>query len=108
MAAKRVLKLDLYLGIPSIILDPEGSMRRRMYGKAGAFRKKSYGLEYRVLSNFWIFDEKYIYWIFEAVHRALSHIHAYHDFDLVRKTIDTNDIEIAHRIIKDEGLQLPL
>ena len=38
-------------------LEQDDPIRRKLYGKAGAFRKKSYGVEYRTLGNFWIFDK---------------------------------------------------
>ena len=34
--------LDMYLGIPSVVLDPD-TRRRTLYGKAGDFRLKPYG-----------------------------------------------------------------
>lgn len=45
--------LDVYLGIPSLAWDSD-DRRRSLYGAAGAFRPKPYGMEYRVLSNKWI------------------------------------------------------
>ncbi len=48
-----VRQLDWYLGGWSIKMDTD-SIRRRLYGKAGACRYKPYGVEYRVLSNFWL------------------------------------------------------
>lgn len=48
-----VKQLDWYLGGWSLKSDPDPT-RRRLYGKAGACRYKTYGVEYRVLSNFWI------------------------------------------------------
>lgn len=45
--------LDVYLGIPSLAWDND-DRRRSLYGAAGAFRPKPYGMEYRVLSNKWI------------------------------------------------------
>ena len=103
-----VCKLDLYLGIPSIILDEKGAMRRRMYGKAGTYRAKPYGLEYRVLSNFWIFKEELISWVFLSVHRAFEHGNIHFDRHKVRRAIDRNDKDLACRIMKDENIKLPL
>lgn len=51
-----VKMLDVFLGIPSVLLDPDPTApaRRRLYGKAGAHRPKPYGVEYRALGNFWV------------------------------------------------------
>lgn len=48
-----VKQLDWYLGGWSIRTDSDPT-RRKLYGRAGAYRPKTYGVEYRVLSNFWI------------------------------------------------------
>lgn len=48
-----VKQLDWFVGSWSIKQDPD-PVRRNLYGKAGACRYKPYGVEYRVLSNFWI------------------------------------------------------
>ena len=48
-----VQQFDWYLGAWSIRIDSD-PVRRRLYGQAGAYRPKTYGVEYRVLSNFWI------------------------------------------------------
>lgn len=43
--------LDLYLGVPLIIKEsPTKFNRRTLYGQAGAFRSKDYGVEWRVPS----------------------------------------------------------
>jgi hypothetical protein len=46
---------DLYLSLPAISgkADIQGP-RRVWYGRAGVFRPKPYGMEYRTLSNFWM------------------------------------------------------
>jgi hypothetical protein len=48
-----VKQLDACLGIFSTLWDSD-TQRRQLYGKFGAFRPKSYGVEYRVLSNAWL------------------------------------------------------
>lgn len=50
-----VKQLDWYLGAWSVTKDSDAN-RRKLYGKAGACRYKPYGVEYRVLSNFWVDD----------------------------------------------------
>jgi hypothetical protein len=51
-----VKQLDWFLGAWSTKHDPD-TTRRKMYGNAGACRIKPYGVEYRVLSNFWVLDK---------------------------------------------------
>ena len=63
--------MDLFLGVPSVALD-NGELRKQLYGKAGCFRKKDYGVEYRTLSNFWIFQDKLIDWAYERTQDALE------------------------------------
>jgi Phage phiEco32-like COOH.NH2 ligase-type 2 len=48
-----VKQLDWYLAAWSVRVD-DCPIRRQLYGKAGACRIKTYGVEYRVLSNFWV------------------------------------------------------
>jgi hypothetical protein len=48
-----VKQLDWYLGGWSVRMDTDPT-RRNLYGRAGACRFKNYGVEYRVLSNFWV------------------------------------------------------
>lgn len=70
-----VRAMDLFLGCPSTRLDAD-TLRRELYGKAGAFRPKQYGVEYRTLSNFWIFSDDLIQWAYEGTQRALDFIHS--------------------------------
>lgn len=51
-----VRMMDLFVGVPSVLIDTEKASldRRKLYGKAGSFREKPYGVEYRPLSNFWL------------------------------------------------------
>ncbi len=58
---------DLIIGCPSIIFDTD-VQRRELYGKAGAFRRTPWGMEYRTPSNFWIRDPGLIDWIHHSAH----------------------------------------
>jgi len=66
-----VKALDFYLGMPSVRMDDDWQ-RRTLYGKAGAFRPKSYGLEYRTLSNFWVKDKALRAWAYKNTHLAIK------------------------------------
>ena len=48
--------MDAIHGVISTILDnsKEAVDRRQLYGSPGAHRPKPYGVEYRVLSNYWL------------------------------------------------------
>lgn len=63
---------DYYLGLPSLLLDKKGSQRRKLYGKAGDVRIKPYGIEYRTLSNFWIFERKNREWVYTQTIKAIE------------------------------------
>lgn len=73
---KVVKHLDYALGAWSLVEDKNGSLRRSMYGAPGAFRPKNYGVEYRVLSNFWIFRQPYRVGVFK---RTMAAMNAYDD-----------------------------
>lgn len=66
--------LDLYLGVPSLLLENVELTvnRRKFYGAAGAYRRKDYGVEYRSLSNFWIKDKATIAFMYDQVVKAID------------------------------------
>lgn len=69
--ARLIRILDEELGVYSILWDKDDK-RRSMYGQAGAFRPKKYGVEYRTLSNSWIFNQKLVSFVYQGVERALN------------------------------------
>lgn len=71
LCCKVARQLDYYLGMPSLLWDADDT-RRQLYGKAGAFRPKSYGMEYRVLSNRWLDSEPLMRWIYNTIQVAMS------------------------------------
>lgn len=100
---------DLFLGVPSVLMD-KGEERRKLYGKAGAFRPKPYGVEYRTLSNFWIFDESLIRWVWRNTKRALQdakeNIVMGHDYiKAVQECINNGDKKLARKLIKGYNLE---
>lgn len=104
--------LDLHLGIPSLILDPD-TRRRQIYGKPSSYRRtEGLKVEYRTLSNFWIFEKTLMEWIYEVVAKVVDEVKsgAIIDDDLyitVRQTIENNDIETAQKLISQNALLMP-
>jgi len=68
-----VRAMDLFVGVPSIVLDPD-KVRKSRYGKAGAFRPKNYGIEYRVVSNYWIKNQQLISWVYGNTMKAIQYL----------------------------------
>ena len=55
--------MDKELGVYSLIWDKD-TLRRSMYGKAGCFRPCYFGVEYRSLSNLWVFNKNLVEFVF--------------------------------------------
>ena len=97
---------DLYLGVPSVLMD-NSVERRQLYGKAGSFRPKPYGFEYRSLSNFWIFEDRLVEWVWHNTEKALNFAKEQsltwcNDYGaLVQDCINTNDKTMAEFLIKE-------
>lgn len=105
---KVIQAMDLFLGVPSVIMDTNWS-RRGMYGKAGAHRRPEYGVEYRTLSNFWLRKPEYVSWVYTQAIRAFNHACQVDPWwksldDLRVKIVDTinlNDENTAKQMVKD-------
>lgn len=104
--------LDLFLGVPSVLVDNSeaSKKRRKLYGKAGAMRPKPYGFEYRVLSNFWMFDDYLVDWIYHNSSVALDSEPSILTKGLSKKVqecINSGKESLAEEIVKDVGIILP-
>jgi len=64
-------QFDASLGLYSLLKD-SNTERRKLYGRAGAFRPKPYGMEYRVLSNFWLKDRATMKEVYDITMQALN------------------------------------
>lgn len=90
--ATLVKQLDCYLGLPSVLFDRDVK-RRKMYGGAGAFRPKSYGVEYRVLSNAWLLSEERMRFVFQQTKAAVDDL-----VSGIRPADKIGDYAITHTI----------
>lgn len=102
-------QLDFHLGLPSLFYDGD-KRRREMYGKAGAYRPKPYGVEYRTLSNAWLNSEELIKWVYRATQRgvetAMNGIFLHEKYGDIQDIINTSDKDRALAIIKEEGIEV--
>lgn len=103
----RLVKIfDLFLGAPSVLLDTD-DMRRQIYGQAGSFRFKPYGLEYRTLSNFWVNQHE------ELISSLISQAIEFHNNegklpnqDFIIEAINTGDHDKAKKLISKYNIKL--
>lgn len=86
--------LDETLGVYSILWDRDDE-RRSMYGKAGSFRPKEYGMEYRTLSSKWLFNPSLVRFVYSSVKEAIEKWmeEDYEPVKEVRQIIDESDRE---------------
>lgn len=94
--------MDLFVGIPATAYDDD-SRRRVLYGKAGAYRPKDYGLEYRVCSNFWIQNEEGIRFVHKQTLRAVDFLRhgnllANKHYPLVTRALNKMDVNAAREL----------
>lgn len=66
--------MDIYLGLPGRAMEGTTVRRRKLYGRAGAFRPKHYGAEYRVLSNWWLRKREWRKWVFKTTNLCVNHL----------------------------------
>jgi hypothetical protein len=107
-ALNMALQMDMFLGLPSLTYDSD-SKRRELYGKAGAFRSKEYGCEYRTLSNMWLSSPKLISLVYRnAVQGAkafLNGVTPYAKYGRdIQKIIDNSDVKAAITVMESEGI----
>lgn len=108
LVEEAVKQLDFYLGLPSVVFD-SCTKRREMYGKAGAYRPKSYGLEYRTLSNKWITDKKLMSLVYRNTHKAFEQLGEgaalVDNYGDIQHIINNSDVDAAISIMNREGIR---
>lgn len=111
-----IRNLDIYVGLGMTIIDTD-EKRRQVYGKAGAYRPKSYGVEYRTPSNAWLVSEGTRRFIHRLVTAALDDMmkgEGSQQNMKPKKRIDAQaiinegDAELAYRMLTDRlGIRVP-
>lgn len=127
--------MDLFVAIPSLFIDKDltSKERRKIYGHAGSHRITDYGLEYRVLGNFWLSSPEHAALIYDLTMFVYSFVNlkehekfwsideslldsddptkAYdcfgYDCDLLEKTINSCDLLQAKKFMTFISYYLP-
>lgn len=102
-------QMDFFLGLPSLVFDKD-TKRREMYGNPGCYRPKTYGVEYRTLSNAWLKSESLIRWVFRNTQKGMQELMngnaLYEKFGDIREIIKTSNVKEAEKIINEAGIEV--
>lgn len=103
---------DYFVAIPFTLIDTDSTsaMRRKIYGKKASHRPKdaygSLGVEYRVLSNFWLNSPKLVGLIYDLASYSIERLLARDyqkivdlDYKLAAAAIQENNKELAQEIL---------
>jgi len=103
--------MDLYVGIPLVLMDndPTSPARKKLYGKAGRFRPTQYGVEYRTPSPYWLTNPRIAALTAELTFTVMNigdqkqgeKILSEFDLEQVKQAIDNNDKELALSIFNN-------
>jgi Phage phiEco32-like COOH.NH2 ligase-type 2 len=105
--------MDLFLGIPAIVVEPDNMRRHVGYGGAGIFRHQKHGVEYRSLSSFFSSDRTMVEWCFNNTKLAIDFINNGGIRRILRKgqeiktVIDSNNKSLANAFIKEYNVPMP-
>jgi len=114
-ALEIIRAMDIFLSVPLVLLEPL-SERKKMYGKAGAFRFKTIQdgklgiVEYRTPSNFWLTSDEMMEFAYNAVKRAIAFVNEewiITNPEEIQECINTNNGILAQSIIDDYQIEIP-
>lgn len=94
--------MDLFVGVPMLKFDTD-SRRRELYGKAGAYRPKEYGIEYRTASNAWLQSDETKKWAFDQTQKAVKFVEAGKTIppelgEMIQTAINTSNVNFVSDI----------
>lgn len=97
-----VRAMDMFVTLVLMRYDND-TKRRELYGNAGAFRPKPYGLEYRTPSNIWITHDDLITLVWNQVEKAIAYVKAggNTEDERVQVAINTSNADLAEQLIAE-------
>lgn len=106
--------LDIFVGVPLSRYE-HNSVRQETYGRAGNFRPKDYGVEYRTPSSLWAESNDKVYAVFESVIQTISWLNKGmrvndDDYEYVQKAIElfheSSRSHIRHNYVLKSGISI--
>lgn len=104
--------MDLFLGVPSVLLEPENERKAVGYGLSGNFRNQPHGMEYRSLSSYFTSSRELLEWAFNNTQAAIDFVNN----DGVRRieflgnniqnAINSENKEAATALVSQFGIKL--
>lgn len=100
---------DITMGLHSVLEDSD-TARRELYGKAGAYRPKPYGIEYRTLSCYWLQSQELMKKVYERASEAVERVKSGWALDAntdgvaIQNVINNSDKKEAERLIGVYGV----
>jgi hypothetical protein len=110
--AKSIIQaMDVFLGVASVSMfeGMEDPQRRMYYGRAGEYREQKHGLEYRTLSNAWLYHPDFVHPTLQLARAAFRlgcmHWEQLIDFDPqeIRRIINNYDVAAARVWMKQHA-----
>lgn len=106
-----VKAMDLFTSVPSVLQEPDNE-RKKLYGKAGAFRHTPFGVEARSLSNYILTDKKLINWVYDQTVEAINFVNAgdvhrlEEEADIIISAINDKDEDKARYLIDKFNIKM--
>ena len=101
-----VKNADLFISLPGLLLDND-IRRRRLYGAAGAYRNKEYGVEVRSPSNFWTRTKRMTAWAYWNAIASVVNMDEADAYPNVQTIINRNDLRSALSVIEELKIPMP-
>lgn len=105
-----VKELDARLGVLSLLWDDDKE-RRILYGKAGCFRPKPYGVEYRTLSNKWLTSPKLVGFVYnmtiDAIRSCVTGEGLWHTVFNAQPYINKDNVTFAKDVARYFKVEVP-
>jgi len=113
ICAAMARELDATIGVASLLFDND-KKRRTLYGKAGCFRPKPFGVEYRTLSNKWVKNQRLTTFVYDCALIAVRNMMYIDERPLIstqapeiREIINENNVKEAIYFLEHYKLMFP-